>query len=61
VIKLLLDKDGVDLNSKNSKYSRTPLSKAAGNGHETVINLLLTKDGVHPNLKNVLNGQTPLS
>jgi ankyrin repeat protein len=46
-VKLLLAKDGIDLDPKVS-YGRTPLSWAAGKGHETVVMLLLAKDGVDP-------------
>jgi ankyrin repeat protein len=39
VVKLLLEKDGVDLDSKDED-GRTPLSWAAKNGHEAVMKLL---------------------
>jgi hypothetical protein len=59
-VKLLLAKDGVDPDSKDSRYGRTPLWWAARNGHEAVVKLLLAKDGVDPDSKDVY-GQTPLS
>ena len=40
MVKLLLDKEGVDPDSKDSTYDRTPLSWAAENGHEAVVKLL---------------------
>ena len=41
-MKLLLEK-GAELESKDDFYGRTPLSWAAGNGHEAVVKLLLEK------------------
>ena len=41
-MKLLLEK-GAELESKDTEYGRTPLSWAAGNGHEAVVKLLLEK------------------
>ena len=40
VVKLLLDGDKVDANSKD-KDGQTPLHLTARNGHETVVKLLL--------------------
>jgi hypothetical protein len=59
ITKLLLEK-GVDLNSKDNPYNRTPLSWAAEKGHEAVVRLLLAKDGVDPDSKDYY-GRTPLS
>ena len=59
-MKLLLGKDGVDPDSKDTR-SRTPLSWAAGNGHEAVVKLLLAKDGVDPDSKDSNYNLTPLS
>ena len=41
-MKLLLEK-GAELESKDNRYGRTPLSWAAANGHEAVVKLLLEK------------------
>jgi len=59
VVKLLLAKDGVELNSED-EFHQTPLSHAAENGHEAVVKLLLAKDGVELNSKDEFH-QTPLS
>ena|SRR5947209_3420468 len=59
VVKLLLDKEGVDPDSKDTIYGQTPLSLAAESGHEAVVKLLLDK-GVNPDSKET-DGRTPLS
>ena len=60
VVKQLLAKDGVDVNSKDSYYGQTPLSWAAENGREAVVKQLLAKDGVDVDSKSN-SGRTPLS
>ena len=40
MVKLLLAKDGIDPDLKDSQYGQTPLSWAAQNGHEAVVKLL---------------------
>jgi ankyrin repeat protein len=59
VVKLLLDKDGVDPDSKGGN-GETPLWWAAANGHDAVVKLLLNKEGVDPNSKDTFDGRTPL-
>jgi len=59
MVELLLAKNGVDPNSKNS-HGQTPLSWAAEKGHGGLVELLLAKDGVDLNYGNIY-GQTPLS
>jgi ankyrin repeat protein len=54
-----LSKNRHDLDLKDT-YGRTPLSWAAGNGHEAVVRQLLAKDGVDPNSEDKLGHQTPL-
>jgi ankyrin repeat protein len=59
MVKLLLAKEKIYPDSKDSKYGRTSLSWAAENGHETVVQLLLASNDVDPGSKNQA-GQTPL-
>ena len=59
IVRLLLERDGVDPDSKDS-YGQTPLSWAAANGHEAIVKLLLGVEGIDPDSKDS-NGQTPLS
>jgi hypothetical protein len=60
VVKLLLEKDtDVEADSKDWD-GRTPLSWAAGSGHEAVVKLLLARPDVGANSKD-WDGQTPLS
>ena len=58
-LELLLGRDDVDVNHKNSRGD-TPLSLAAEEGHEVVVKLLLNRDDVDVNHKNHY-GDTPLS
>jgi ankyrin repeat protein len=51
--------DNIAMDSKDSR-GQTPLSWAAGNGHEAVAKLLLNKEGVGPDFKDS-RGRTPLS
>jgi Ankyrin repeats (3 copies) len=59
VLKLLLATGKVDVDSKDT-YGRTPLSWAAGCGHEAVVTLLLATGKVDVDSKDTY-GQTPLS
>ena len=75
VVKLLLEMDGVDLNSTDDIYGRSALSWAAENGHKAVVKLLLrrrAKVGLKAAVKLLLkkgdkagskdkDGRTPLS
>ena len=58
VVQRLLN-NGAELNSKDS-VGRTPLSWAAGRGHEAVVKLLLSRDDVAADSQEEY-GQTPLS
>ena len=59
VVKLLVDKEGVDPDSEDN-YDQTPLWWAAHNGHEAVVKLLLDMEGVDPDSEDIY-GLTPLS
>lgn len=59
LLKLLLDKKEVELNCKNIR-DRTPLSRAAAEGHIKAVKQLLEKDDVDINSKDNY-GWTPLS
>jgi ankyrin repeat protein len=58
VMKLLLEKVA-ELESKDCRWSRTPLSWAAGYGREMAVKLLLEK-GAEPESKDSKWGRTPL-
>jgi ankyrin repeat protein len=55
VVKMLLEKDGVDMNKANSR-GYTPLSLAARSGHTEIVKLLLEKDGVDVNKADSFGG-----
>jgi ankyrin repeat protein len=59
-VKLLVDTDKVDVDSKGASYSQTPLSRAAENGHEAVVKLLVNTGKVDVDSKDSYS-QTPLS
>ena len=58
VVRLLIERDGVDINAKDND-SWTPLMSAATRGHEAVVRLLIERDGVDINAK-YNDGRTPL-
>ena len=58
-MKLLLGQKDVDPDAPHTTYGRTPLSWAAGEGHEGVVKLLLRRKDVNPNSSSQ-SGQTPL-
>ncbi|WZH42152.1 LOW QUALITY PROTEIN: Serine/threonine-protein phosphatase 6 regulatory ankyrin repeat subunit B [Fusarium acuminatum] len=58
VVKLLLER-GAEVEAKDSKHGRTPLSWAAVNGHEATVKLLLDK-GADVEAKDKVYGGTPL-
>ena len=58
MVKLLLERDDVDAESKD-KYGKTPLLGAAINGHETIVKLLIDRDDVAAGSKDS-DDQTPL-
>ena len=59
VVKLIIHRGEVDLNSKDAHFAETPLSQAARCGQETVARLLLDTGKVDPNSRGVLQ-YTPL-
>ena len=61
VVKLLLETDKVDVDSKDNYDGRTPLSWAAERGHEAVVKLLLETGKVDVDSKDSQYGRTPLS
>jgi ankyrin repeat protein len=60
MVSLLLAKDGVDVNSKDTEYGWTPLLGAAANGHKAVVKLLLEHEDIDANSKDN-EGWTPVS
>ncbi|KAI9779019.1 MAG: hypothetical protein M1816_003779 [Peltula sp. TS41687] len=60
IVKLLTDRNDVDVNSKGSSGT-TPLSLAAWQGHEAVVKLLIDRNDIDVNSKNNMSGKTPLS
>ena len=56
-----MERDDVDVNSKDSDDGRTALSLAAGNGHEAVVRLLVERDDVDVNSKDSDLERTALS
>jgi ankyrin repeat protein len=58
-VKLLLERGGVDTNSKDEDFGQTPLQFAARNGKDAVVKLLLTRTETNVNLGDRFY-QTPL-
>ncbi|KAL7267603.1 tyrosine/serine/threonine protein phosphatase, partial [Rhizina undulata] len=50
VVRLLIAKEGIDINSKGND-GQTPLWAAASGGHESVVRLLIAKEGIDINSK----------
>ena len=61
VVKMLLEREDVNLNQPDTYNGRTPLSWAANKGHEGVVKMLLKREDVNPNKADPKYGQTPLS
>ncbi|KAF3189894.1 hypothetical protein TWF788_009881 [Orbilia oligospora] len=64
VVKVLLEREGVDPDSVAFSTGQTPLSYAANNGHQQVVKLLLATGRVNPDSRATyshLAGRTPLS
>ena len=60
VVRMLIEREEVDINSKDNRYEKTPLSWAAEKGHEAVVQLLIKRDGVEINSRDMC-GRTFLS
>jgi hypothetical protein len=60
VVNVLLEKDNIDPNLKDTQSGRAPLSWAAENGHDTIVKRLLETGKIEVDSKDK-NGQTPLS
>jgi len=60
VVKLLLEREDVNPNLRDTEYGQTSLSWAAGNGHEGIVEMLLRREDVDPNRADILGGRTPL-
>jgi len=51
VVRLLLEREDVEVNSREDKGGVTPLSWAACNGHEAAVRLLLERDDIDVNCR----------
>jgi len=53
IVRLLIERDDVDVNAKERGYGWTPLLWAAESGHEVVVRLLVERDDVDVNAKDL--------
>lgn len=60
LLKDTCEKDIINIDSKDTYFSRTPLSWAAKNGHDAVVELLLDTGEVDTNTQDAEYGRTPL-
>ena len=58
-MKILLERGDVNSDSSD-KGGRTPLSYAAGSGHEAIVKILLERGDINPDSSDKF-GRTPLS
>jgi len=61
VVGQLFGRRYVNPDAPDTSYGQTPLSWAAGNGHEGIVKLLLERKDVTPDTPDTQYGQTPLS
>jgi len=61
VVKILLERKGVNPDEPDTKYGRTPLWRAAEKRHSGVVKMLLERKDVNPNKPDTFYGKTPLS
>ena len=59
-MRMLLERNDVDPNTADTKYGLTPLSWAAGNGHEAIVKILLERSNINSNTLSIIYGQIPL-
>ena len=60
VVRILLQRKGINPNTADTQYDRTPLLWAAEGGHEGVVKLLLEREDIDPNTQETKYGRTPL-
>ena len=60
VVKVLLQREDVNLDQADTLCGRTPLSWAAWNGHEVVVKMLLEREDVNLDPANTVRGRTSL-
>ena len=60
VVKMLLEREDVNLNQEDTKYGWTPLLWATWKGHSAVVRMLLERGDVNPNQADAKSGWTPL-
>ena len=60
LVKLLLNREGIDINRRCTSLGRTPLFRAVDRGDVGIVKLLLDRYDINPNLPDN-NGCTPLS
>ena len=61
VVKILLEREDINPDRKDTKSGWTPLSRAAADGQERVVKVLLQREDVNPNQSGTKYGATPLS
>jgi len=60
VVRVLLERNGINPDTPDTLYDRTPLSWAVGGGHEGVVRMLLERNDINPNAADTQYGRTPL-
>ena len=60
VVKMLLEREGINPNQADTRFGRTPLSWAVVNRHEGVVKMLLEREDVNPDHADTEYGRTPL-
>jgi len=60
VVKMLLERKGLNPNKAGAESGKTPLWLAAGKGHEGVVKMFSEREDVNPDHTDTINGETPL-